>query len=76
MHFALGMKHKLHGTTPIEHIRVPLDVLTRQTDLPVSSGMSSRLPYTSTSSLGAFLCGAVERLLFSVFAFVYGIELI
>ena len=29
---ALGMKHKLHGTTPIEHFRVPLDALTRQTD--------------------------------------------
>ena len=49
----LGMKPKLHGTTPIERIRAPLDALTRQTDLAVSSGMSSLLPYTSTSSLGA-----------------------
>ena len=70
MHIALGMKHKLHGTTPIERISAPLDALTRQTNLSVSSGMSSRFPYTSTSSLGAFLCGAVERLLFSVNAFV------
>ncbi len=31
--FPLGMKHKLHGTTPIEQgFPAPLDALTRQTD--------------------------------------------
>ena len=52
---ALGMKHKLHGTTPIERTKRSPRALTQQTDLSVSSGMSSPLSLHKTLSALALL---------------------
>ena len=69
MQDALGMKHKLHGTTPIEHTQCPTRCLNAANGHKVSSGMSWANSVTGYSQQMYPSLSAEKCLLFSVKAF-------